>query len=139
MQNTPLINGIAYSYVDVKILIGGVTTPGVYKINYTEEQAKENNYGTGESPTSRGKGKKELKASIEISMNDVEAIRDAAPNGSLLALPAFDILVNFLNSQKVVTHTLKNCEFLNDGVEAGVDDKDIKKSFDLILSEILYR
>jgi hypothetical protein len=139
MENIPLINGRAYSFVDVVVKIAGVPTPSVSKINYTEEQQKENNYGTGSRPVSRGAGKIEAKASIEISMNDVEAIRDVAPNGSLLALPSFDIEVHFLNAQKVVTHVIKNCEFTTDGVEAGTDDKDIKMSFDLIPSHILYR
>lgn len=139
MNNIPLINGRAYSYVDVVVAIGGVQIPSVSKISYTEEQQKENNYGTGSRPTSRGVGKIEAKASIEMSMNDVEAIRDVAPDGSLLKLPPFDIQVTFLNAQKVVTHIIKSCEFTNDGVEAGTDDKDIKKSFDLIPSHIVYR
>jgi hypothetical protein len=139
MSNIPLINGRAYSYVDVIVKIAGVPTPSVSKISYTEEQQKENSYGTGSRPVARGAGKIEAKASLEISMNDIEAMRDVSPNGSLLKLPPFDIEVHFLNEQKVVTHTIKNCEFTNDGVEAGTDDKDIKKSFDLIPSHILYR
>jgi hypothetical protein len=139
MENIPLINGRAYSYVDVIVKIAGVPAPSCMKINYTEEQEKTNNYGTGSRPTSRGAGKIEAKASIELSMNDVEAIRDVAPLGSLLALPAFDIEVHFLNLQKVVTHVIKNCEFTSDGNEAGVGDTDIKFSFDLIPSHILYR
>ncbi len=139
MESIPLVNGKAYSYVDIVVKIAGINTPSVSKISYTEEQQKENNYGTGSRPVSRGEGKIEAKASIEISMNDVEAIRDVAPDGSLLRLPPFDIQVTFLNSSKVVTHTIKNCEFTSDGVEAGVDDKDIKTSFDLIPSHILYR
>lgn len=139
MENIPLVNGIAYSYVDIKVKIAGVEIPSVSKISYTEDQQKSNNYGTGDRPTSRGKGKIEPKANFEISMNDIEAMRDVAPNGSLLKLPPFDIEISFLNEQKVVTHTIKNCEFTNDGVEAGVDDMDIKKSFDLTPSHILYR
>lgn len=139
MNEIPLVNGIAYSYVDVKVKLAGVVIPSVSKINYTEEQEKENNYGTGERPVSRGRGKIEPKASFEISMNDIEALRDVAPNGSLLKLQPFDIEVSFLNAQRVITHTIKNCEFTSDGVEAGTDDKDIKRTFDLIPSHILYR
>jgi hypothetical protein len=139
MKNVPLINGRAYSFVDVVVKIAGVIAPSVMKIDYTEDQEKKNNFGTGERPTSRGKGKIEAKASIDLSMNDVEAIRDVAPDGSLLNLPPFDIEVHFLNAQKVVTHVIKNCEFVNDGVSAGLDDQDIKFSFNLIPSHILYR
>ena len=72
-------------------------------------------------------------------MNDIEAIRDVAPDGSLLKLDPFDIEVSFLNSQRIVNHVVKNCEFTTDGVEAAQDDKDIKKSFDLLPSHIQYR
>ncbi len=74
-------------------------------------------------------------------MNDVEALRDtvAAQGGSLLAIPAFDITVTYLNAQKVVTHVLKNCEFTNDGVETTQGDTDVVRTFDLTVSHITYR
>ena len=42
MNNIPLINGRAYSYVEVVVKIAGVEIPSVSKISYTEEQQKEN-------------------------------------------------------------------------------------------------
>lgn len=135
----PLINGRAYDFTQVLVKILGAPVVSVSAINYTEEQAKENNYGAGTRPVSRGHGAVTVSASVTISMNDVEAIRDAAPDGSLLKIPAFDIEVSFLNSQKVVTHVLKNCEFTNDGLEGSQDDKDLKRSFNLIPSHIKYR
>ncbi len=60
----PLINGVAYSYVDVIVEIAGVPAPSVSKISYSEEQAKENNFGTGGRPVSRGKGKIEPMAFV---------------------------------------------------------------------------
>lgn len=134
-----LINGKAYDFTQVVVKIFGVNIASVSQINYTEEQAKENNYGTGIRPVSRGRGAITSTCSLTMSMNDVEAIRDVAPDGSLLKLAPFDIEVSFLNDQKVVNHVIKNCEFTTDGVEAAQDDKDIKKSFDLLPSHILYR
>jgi hypothetical protein len=127
-----LINGKAYSFSQIVLKLGGVEIASCSAVEYTEEQAKANNYGTGKRPVSRGEA-------ITVSMNDIEAIRDIAPDGSLLRLGAFDVQVTFQNTQKVVTHVIKNCEFLNDGVEASVDDTDIKKKFDLIPSHIKYR
>ena len=78
--------------------------------------------------------------SLEVSMNDVEALRDIAPTkGSLLSIPAFDITVMFGNSQGVQTHRLRNCEFTNDGVETSQGDTDVKRTFDLVISHIDYR
>ena len=139
MELTPLINGRAYDFTQVVVTILGVPVPSVSSLNYTEEQTKENNYGAGTRPVSRGRGAVTVSASVTISMNDVEAIRDVAPDGSLLKIPPFDIEVSFLNEQKVVTHIVKNCEFTDDGTETSQDDKDIKKAFNLIPSHIKYR
>lgn len=135
----PLVNGQAYDYTQIVVNILGVEISGVSSINYTQEQPKTNNYGTGNNPVNRGRGAKECSASFELSMNEVEALRDIAPNGSLLDIPSFDISVTFGNAQKVVTHTIKNAEFSNDGVETSQGDTDIRRTFDLTPSHILYR
>ena len=111
----------------------------VSAINYDEEQEKTNNFGTGNRPVSRGQGPIDASGSIEISQNDTEALRDVAPDGSLLNLPAFDIIVVFGNVQNVQTHTLKNCEFTTDGHDSTQGDTDLKRSYDLVMSHVQYR
>lgn len=139
-MSTILINGNAYAHANVTPLIGGVVIHSISSISYGEEQEKENNFGIGERPVSRGRGPiKPSEVSIEMSMNDVEAIRDSAPNGSLLQVAAFDIPVIFNNGQRVVQHTIKNAEFTNDGVESSTDSKDIKYTFSLVCSHIKFR
>ena len=137
----PLINGRAYDYSQIIIQALGGVLVSAKSISYTEEQEKVNNFGTGNRPVSRGQGAIEASASIELSMNDIEVLRDlvASDNGSLLAIPAFDITVTFLNLQKVVTHVIKNAEFTNDGVESSQGDGDIVFSFDLVASHVEYR
>lgn len=135
----PLINGRAYDYTQITAVVLGVPLAGISAINYVTEQEKKNNFGTGNQPVSRGRGPKDPTASMEISMNDVEAIRDVAPNGDLLDIPPFDIVIVFGNIQKPVTHVLKNAEFSNDGVETTQGDTDIKRTFDLTPSHIKYR
>lgn len=134
-----LVNGRAYDFTQITAVVLGVPLAGVSAINYTEEQEKVNNMGQGNRPVSRGKGPIDSFGSLEISMNDVEAIRDAAPSGSLLQVPMFDIVVVFGNPQKPVTHVLKNCEFLNDGVESTQGDTDIRRTFDIVISNVKYR
>lgn len=135
----PLVNGQAFDYTQIIVSILGVPIVSVSSISYTEEQEKVNNMGTGNRPVSRGRGAIDASGSVEISMNDIEAIRDVAPSGSLLLIPAFDIVVVFGNPQNVQTHVLKNCEFTNDGVETTQGDTDIKRTFDLVISDIQYR
>lgn len=136
---TPLINGRAYDFAQIVVTILGVPVAGVSAISYSEEQEKVNNFGAGSRPVSRGHGAINASGSITIHNNDVEAIRDAAPNGSLLQIPSFDVTVTYLNEQKVETHVLKNVEFLNDGVEASQGDTQLERSFDLVLSHIVWR
>ena len=93
----------------------------------------------GRNPVSRGHGTINASASVEMSMTDVESIRDAAPNGSLLAIPSFDIVVVFGNPQSPKKHTLKNCEFLSDGFSGSLDDTDLTRSFDLVVSHIEFK
>jgi len=134
-----LINGKAYDFTQIIFSILGVPVAGISAINYTEEQEKVNNFGAGTRPVSRGNGPIDASGSIELSMNEVEALRDAAPQGSLLKIPPFQITVTYLNLQKVVTHKLKNVEFTNDGVETSQGDTDVKRTFDLVISDIKYR
>ena len=134
-----LVNGRAYDFTQITAVVLGVPLAGITAINYTEEQDKANNPGTGNRPVSRGRSMIDASGSIDISMNEVEALRDAAPNGSLLQIPPFDIVVVFGNPQKPVTHVLKNVEFLNDGVESAQGDMDLIRTFDIIISNVKWR
>jgi len=136
---TTLINGRAYDHAQIRVNIAGVQVHSVTALNYTEEQEKANNFGVGNRPVSRGHGAIEASGSITLGMNDVEAIRDAAPNGSLLQVPSFQIVVVFDNPQKVVTHTVKDVEFLDDGMESDQGSTNIERAFAFVASEVKYR
>lgn len=140
MAVTTLINGKAYSHAQIVARIGGIPIAGLTSISYSETQEKKNNFGAGTRPVSRGHAAKDATAQIGISMNDIEAIRTSAPNGSLLDIEPFDIVVTFLNiGSGVATHTLKNCEFTSDGVESNQGDTDIVRTFDLVVAEIKWK
>ena len=134
-----LINGRAFDYTQITVSFLGVPLAGISSIEYDEEQEKVNNFGTGNSAVSRGHGAKDASGSIEISMNDVEALRSAAATSSLLDIPMFDIIVSYLHPTGPKNHILKNCEFKKDGSGGAVGDTDIKKSYDLVLSHVEYR
>lgn len=138
-MSVPLVNGVAYDFTQIVFSMLNVPIAGISSITYAEEQEKVNNFGAGDRPISRGKAAIDANGSIELSMNEVEAMRDSAPNGSLLKIPAFDITVVYGNPQKPVTHILKNVEFLNDGVDTTQGDTDLKRTFDLVISNVQYR
>jgi hypothetical protein len=134
-----LINGKAYAHAQIVATIAGVPVASISEVEYKETQDKSNNYGIGSRPISRGYGTTAATASVTLAMAEVEQIRDAAPDGSLLKIPPFDLVVTFLNDQRIVTHIVKNCEFLNDGVESKTGEMDVKMKFDLLPSHVLFR
>jgi hypothetical protein len=134
-----LINGRAYDYTQITCLIAGVPVAGIQSINYVTEQPKVNNFGVGNQPISRGRGPKDPSGSLELDMNEVEAIRDAAPNGDLTEIAPFTITIVFGNLQRPVVHRLRNVEFSNDGVETSQGDTNITRSFDIVMSDVKYR
>ena len=139
-----LINGKSYDYSQIRVVIMGVPLTGITEINYDEEQDKTNVLGTGKRGHARGHGAIESSASIGLSMNEVEKIRDASviagdANGSLLSIEPFEVIVVYGNPQRPITHKLKDCEFTKDGGGGSQGDTDLNKVYDLIISEVKYR
>lgn len=134
-----LINGTAYDFSQITPLYLGAALVSMSAIDYEETQEKTNNMGTGNRPVSRGRAGIDASGSIELAQNDIEALRNIAPNGSLLLLPPTDFILIFGNPGAIQTHILKNFEFLTDGGGGTVGDTDLKKSFNFIISDIKYR
>ena len=135
----PLVNGIAFDFVQLTPLFLGVPLVSMSSITYEEVQEKVDNFGIGNRPVSRGRGAINASGSMELSMNDIEAIRDVAPNGSLLLIPASDFVLVFGNPQNIQTHVLKNLEFTNDGVTGTVGETDLKLTLNFVISDVQYR
>ena len=132
-----LINGKAYTWADITMVIAGVPIAGVKAIKYKAKQDKVNNYGAGNKPVSRGHGRIEYEASITLSMNEVQALIDAAPGRSLLKIPPTDIIISFLPEDGVIaTHKLRNAEFMEDGIDMKEGDTDVDQEIPLIISDI---
>lgn len=135
----PLVNGQAFDYAQITPLYLGVPLVSMTSITYEEVQEKVDNPGTGNRPISRGRADIKSTGSMEISMNDIEALREVAPDGSLLLLPATDFILVFGNPQNVQTHVLKNLEFTNDGGTGTQGDTDMKMTLNFIISNVIYR
>ncbi len=75
-----LINGVSYSWSNLNFVVGGVPIVGITKIAYKKDQVKENIYGAGNQPVSRGYGNVTYEGSITIKREELQRLIIAAPN-----------------------------------------------------------
>lgn len=135
-MNTPLINGINYDWANISFIIGGVPVTGITKISYNRKQKKENNYGAGPYPVSRGYGNVEYDASIELYLDEWKRIIAASPNRDPLQLPPFDIPVVYGNGLDVTTDTLRSVEFMEDPFSGNQNDTKLMVTIPLLVAQI---
>ena len=137
-----LINGTSYSWAQITINIQGTPLYGVTAISYKTSQEKTNNYGQGNRPVSRGRGRKETEASMTLRLGELEALRNSISTRDILDIPPFDITVAFIPNNadinQPVVHTLKNVEFLEDSVDSSKGDTSIDVDIPLIISDVKY-
>lgn len=137
MPSTPLINGINYSWANISLVLFGVPVVGITKIEYKKKQKKDNNYGAGSQPISRGYGNYEYEGSIEIFQDEWKRIIAAAPDRDPQQIAPFDIQVTFagrgLTTEKDV---LRACEFTEDSFSASQGDTKLMVTVPLIIGGI---
>ena len=138
MASTALINGINYSWGNISLVLFGVPIVGITKISYSAKQSKENNYGIGFEPISRGYGNREYEGSIELYLDEWKKIINASPNKDPLQIAPFQIQVVFggtaVNSN---TEVLQFCEFLENPLDANQGDTKLMVTIPLIIGGIL--
>ena len=136
---TPLINGVNYSWANVKLILFGVPVVGITKISYKTKQKKENQYGAGYEPISRGYGNKEYEGSIEIYTDELKNIIASAPNRDLMAIPPFNIQVVFEDAANgfLTQDSLLMCEFMEEGLDASQSDTKLLVSLPLVIGKIV--
>lgn len=132
-----LVNGVNYSWPNVKIILFGVPVVGVVSIEYGVEQSKPNNYGAGVEPISRGYENKVYKGSIELYVDEWKAIIAAAPNRDPLEIPAFPIQVA-LGGSRVTADIdyLDACEFESNPMSTKQGDSKITVKINLAIGGI---
>lgn len=137
MPITPLINGVNYSWSNVKLNLFGVIVNGITEISYGRKQKKENNYGVGVDAVSRGYGNVENEGKITIYLDEWKRIIAAAPNKDPLSIKPFDIQVLFGGSSVQFSQdTLRACEFMNDPMDAKQGDSKLMVTIDLVIGLI---
>lgn len=137
MAGTPLINSINYDWGSVSFVLFGVPITQITKISYARKQKKENNYGAGHVPVSRGYGNIEYEGSIEMYLDQWMQIIALAPNNDPLQIPPFDIPVIFSVAGGVpVKDVLKSVEFTEDPMNASQGETKLMVSIPLIIAQI---
>ena len=137
VDNTPLINGQAYSWVDITVNILGVPLAGIMEISYEETGEIVNNYGAGRRPVSRGHGKIECTASISIDRAEYNSLIQAAPGKNLMNIPEFDITVAYLPDGSAPTaDIIKNCRFKTNKSGGSEGDTNIVSELELVPSSV---
>lgn len=138
MSQLPLINGQRHSWSSIEVNLLDRIVTGITSISYDDTEMKENHYGAGNMPVHRGRGKYEANASLTLYNYEVEAIQAALPRGKrLMDSPPFDIKVSFLDeTDAIVTHVIRNCEFKSNNRNMSQGDTKIEVSLDLIVSHI---
>jgi len=134
-----MINGINYSAANVTVVlpIAGPVA-GITRIEYSKEQAMENNYGLGQEPVSRGYGQNTYTGTITIYKDEWNRIIDASPLRDPTKLPPFDILVTFgALGVPFRTEVLKFCNFKNNPMGVGGGDTKIEVQIQLAIGTII--
>lgn len=139
MPATPIINGVNYSWSNVKLNLFGVPVVGITEILYHKKQKKENNYGVGQDPVSRGYGNNEYEGSITLYKDEWNRIIQAAANKDPLGIAPFTIQVLFGGSSVTFAQdNLYACEFTNDPFDAKSGDTKLMVKLDLIIGLITH-
>lgn len=140
MANTALVNGVNYSWADIQLILFGVPIQGITGINYSVKQQKDNNYGAGSRPVSRGYGNVEFEGSIEIYRDEWQKIIALSPNGDPNALPPFSIQVLYGGSRVTASvDVLKMVEFTVDEMKAKQGDTKLLVSIPLVIGDVVHR
>lgn len=137
MDFTPLINGREYGWGDIVVNISASSVTGIKAIKYEEDQEKENIYGAGRNPVSRGYGRVKTTGSITLLSATVFALQAIAPKGKLHNIAPFPIVVSYQpETGPIVKHILKNCEFKKTTFDWKEGDMSKDIELELVISHI---
>jgi hypothetical protein len=134
----PLINGVAYGWGNIQVMLFGNPLTTISKIEYTHKQEKQNIYGAGNEPVARGYGRVEYSGSIEMKTDEWKQIIAASPNRNPLNIAPFDINVVFGGANVLPQKdTLKMVEFMENPLESSEGDTSITVKIPIIIGAIV--
>lgn len=137
-QSEVLIQGRSYDWADIKVSLLGRVVEGIKAISWKHSQAKQNNYGAGNQPISRGKGNKEATGSITLTYQEIIAIQNALPPGKVMEdITMFPIVASFTSeTNQFVSYVLSHCEFMECGLDMSQGDMDASYAIPLVIGTV---
>mgnify|MGYP006921360711 CR=1 FL=1 len=136
-----LINGVSYGWSSIIFAVAGVPIVGITKTNDKKIQNKENVYGYGTEPVSRGYGNKECSGSITIKREELNRLILAAPNRDISNISPFNIPVVYADGTRVAPKVdeLVAVEFKGSDMTANQGDTSIDIELELVIADIKSR
>lgn len=132
-----LVNGVNYSWAHISFVVFGRVIKGITEIAYDKDRKKENSYGGGDEPISRGYGNVEYTASITLFRDEWLGIIAVSPNNDPTQIPAFDIPVVFGGSRITAqTDVLQACEFTKDSMKAAQGETKLLVTIPLLIAGV---
>jgi hypothetical protein len=138
MARGVLVNGVSYDWGSIQVVLFGAPVVGISAISYKKKQNKENIYGAGYKPVSRGYGRIEYEGSMTLKMEEWKRIIAAAPNRNPLEIAPFAITVVLGTSGRntPTVDRLYAVEFMDDGLDSSEGDTSIDVEIPIIIGEI---
>lgn len=139
MAYPTVINGLGNltGWSKVVIRLFGRTLVGVKSVKYSDNKEIENEHGVGEYAVGTSEGNYTADASVELLQEEVFMLGDAlGPGQRLQDVPEFDIEVSYNWQGRIVTDRIRNCRFMDRGVDTKQGDKVISQEYKLKTSHI---
>ena len=133
------INGLLYSWADIRINLLGRDIVGILAIDYSDGQTTKPVMGRGKKRIGRVSGMYEASATLTLEMSEVEALNLSLPSGtSIYDIAPFDVTIVYVNAEQLlVTHVLKECVFTKqDRSSKAGEVKEIEVKLRLDVAEI---
>lgn len=134
------INGKAYEFADVRLVLFGRLVTGITAISYEDSKDVQVHHGNNGQAVSYTKGNKTCVGSITLEMIEVEAIQAASPDGDITNIPPFNVAVSYVpDGGTMVTHTLEGALFTKNSRDTSSGGGRIEVELPLMLANIKWK
>jgi len=133
-----LINGKAYDWASVTIMIGSQVLFGVTSISFSEKQNIKPIYNAGVYPIGYGLGKVQTNVKLTIDQDEYQILRASANEFKVQNIRPFDIYVIFFDEYDnlPLNFIIKNCKISNDSFNLTQNSSNSYVELDIIATHI---
>jgi hypothetical protein len=137
----PTINGRAYDWASIDVVLFGKKVWGITEISYEEQKDLALNYGAGNKAVSYGDGAKTFSGSMTIEEQEAIWIEQNLPPGSSMTdIPPFAVIISFAPAGKpIVTRRLLGCRISQVSRTHSQGESNSMVELTLVVADIWYR